>query len=103
MLHFITSRKIERQNPILRYNLLMQHSYEEVRQFANELPEDERLLLAGTLLEGLAKAENDASEAEIAAAWDEEIARRVAEIKAGSAATCSLAEVEADLRTIVGR
>ena len=46
--------------------------------------------------------EGDATEAEIDAAWDGEIARRVAEIKAGTAVTYSLEEVEADLRAIVG-
>jgi hypothetical protein len=43
-----------------------------------------------------------ADEAEIAAAWDPEITRRVEEIKAGRAVTCSLAEIEADLRTVDG-
>ena len=43
-----------------------------------------------------------ASEAEIAAAWKPEIARRVQEIENGIAVTCPLAEVEADLRTVVG-
>jgi putative addiction module component (TIGR02574 family) len=76
----------------------MRHTYEEVRQFARELPEDQRILLATSLWESA-----DASEEEIAAAWEPEIARRVEEIKAGTAVTYSLAEVEADLRTVVGR
>ena len=80
----------------------MQHTYEEVRQIACELPEDQRVLLAASLWESLDHGEIDATEAEIAAAWDGEIARRVAEIKAGTAVTFSLQEVEADLRAIAG-
>jgi putative addiction module component (TIGR02574 family) len=83
---------------ISRYNLPMQHTFEEVQQFAQELPEDQRILLANSLWESAG-----ASEAEIAAAWEPEIARRVDEIKAGTAVTYSLAEVEADLQAVVGR
>jgi len=81
----------------------MPHSFEEVRQIAHELPEDQRALLANSLWESLDASENDATEAEIDAAWDGEIERRVAEIKAGTAVTYSLEEVEAGLRAIVGR
>lgn len=88
--------------PIPRYNLPMQHTYEEVRQIACELPEDQRILLAASLWESLDHGEIDATEAEIDAAWDGEIAHRVAEIKAGTAVTYSLQEVEADLRSITG-
>jgi putative addiction module component (TIGR02574 family) len=80
----------------------MPHSYEEVRQIACELPVDQRVLLANSLWESVNHGENDATQAEIDAAWDGVIARRVAEIKAGTAVTCSLQEVEADLRAIVG-
>jgi putative addiction module component (TIGR02574 family) len=80
----------------------MPHTYEEVRQFAEELPEDERILLANSLWESAVAGEHEAGEAEIAAAWDAEIARRVEEIKAGTAVTCSLEDVAADLRNIVG-
>ena len=79
----------------------MQHTFEEIRQFAWELPEDERALLADSLWESMDHGENEPTEAEIDSAWDGEIARRVAEIKAGSAVTYSLLEVEADLRAIV--
>jgi putative addiction module component (TIGR02574 family) len=76
----------------------MAHSYEEVQQIASELPEDQRILLANSLWESIEREEFDATEAEVDAAWDAEIRRRVAEIKAGSAVTYSLEEVEADLR-----
>jgi putative addiction module component (TIGR02574 family) len=80
----------------------MQHTYEEVQQFARELPPDQRILLADSLWESVERGEFDVSEAEVDAAWDAEIGRRVAEIKAGSAVTYSLSEIEADLRAIVG-
>jgi putative addiction module component (TIGR02574 family) len=78
---------------VSRYNLPMRHTYEEVQQFARELPEDQRILLATSLWDS---ADADADETEIAAAWEPEIVRRVEEIKAGTAVTYSLAEVEAD-------
>ena len=84
-----------------RYNLLMPHSYEEVRQIAQELPEDQRIQLANSLWESVDVEESDATEAEIDAEWDGEIVRRVAEIKAGTAVTYSLDEVAAELRSIV--
>jgi putative addiction module component (TIGR02574 family) len=81
----------------------MSHSYEEVLQMARELPEDQRILLANSLWESLDSGENEPTEAEIDAAWDAEIEHRVQEIKAGTAMTYSLEEVEADLRSIVRR
>jgi putative addiction module component (TIGR02574 family) len=80
----------------------MPRSYEEVRQIAWELPEDQRILLATSLWESVEADGADVSEAEVDASWDAEIGRRVAEIKAGTAVTYSLGEVEADLRAIVG-
>jgi putative addiction module component (TIGR02574 family) len=77
-------------------------SYEEVRKIAYELPDKQRILLAESLCESVDDRVNDVSEAEAEAAWDGEIERRVAEIKAGTAVTYSLEEVEADLRAIVG-
>jgi len=85
-----------------RYNLSMQHSLEQVRQLAYDLPEDQRLLLADSLLESV-NDQAGAADVQLAAAWDEEIARRVAEIKAGTAATCSLEDLTSDLRSIVDR
>ena len=84
--------------PIPRYNLLMPHTYEEVRQIACELPEEQSILLANSLWESVDTGVDSATE--IDAAWDGEIARRVAEIKAGTAVTYTLQEVEADLRSI---
>ncbi len=80
----------------------MPYPYEEVRQIAYELPVGHHILLANSLWESVDSEEGEAAETEIDAAWDGELARRVAEIKAGTAVTCSLNEVEADLRAIVG-
>jgi putative addiction module component (TIGR02574 family) len=79
----------------------MAHTYEEVRQIAQGLPEDERIQLANSLWESVDIEESDATEAEIDAAWDGEIERRVAEIKAGTAVTYSLDEAAVELRSIL--
>jgi putative addiction module component (TIGR02574 family) len=81
----------------------MRHTYEEVQQLAQELPKDEQILLANSLWESADGGADEASEAEIAAAWEPEISRRVEKIKAGTAVTHSLAEVEAELRAVSGR
>jgi putative addiction module component (TIGR02574 family) len=81
----------------------MPHSYEQVRQIAHELPEDERALLATSLWESVEADGADISEAEVDASWDAEIGRRVAEIKAGTAVTYSWEEVEAALRAKLGK
>ena len=75
----------------------MRHSYEEVRQFADELLPDEQMLLASSILDSLTPEDVTHHETE----WDAEIARRVAEIKAG-AETCSFHELTQDLRNLVG-
>jgi putative addiction module component (TIGR02574 family) len=80
----------------------MARSYEEIREIAYELPDDQRILLANSLWESVLDGENDLPGTDVDAAWDGEIERRVAEIEAGTAVTCSLQEVEADLRAIVG-
>lgn len=80
----------------------MQHSFEEVRQIAHDLPEDQRLLLANSLLES-ASGQGAFAEAQFVADWDEEIARRVADIKSGTAAACSAEDLASDLSSIVDR
>ncbi|HKF49999.1 MAG TPA: addiction module protein [Terracidiphilus sp.] len=76
----------------------MRRTYEEVRQFANELLPEEQVLLASAILESITPEDVITPETE----WDAEIARRVAEIKAGTAETCSFHELTQDLRNIVG-
>ena len=80
----------------------MPHTLEEVRQIAFELPETDRLQLVDSLWETLTPGEA-VLDAELDAAWEPEIARRVAEIKAGKTVTWSFEELEGDLLAIVGR
>ena len=69
----------------------MPHTFEEVQQIAYELPEDQRIMLANSLLEGVdPNAENPA---EIEAAWDGEIKRRLDEIDSGTVKLIPLEEV----------
>lgn len=70
---------------------------DELSQKALELPPGERVLLAERLL-----ATVHESEAEVdAAAWDEEIKRRLAEIDNGSAKLIPADEVFAEVRRIL--
>ena len=62
----------------------MQHSFEEVSQIAHALPEEQRIQLANSLYESVIHDEPEGSEAEIAAAWDDEIKRRLDEIDSGA-------------------
>lgn len=62
----------------------MQHSFEDVQQLAYALPEDQRIQLANSLYESLASVEPKQSEAELTAAWDVEIKRRLDEIDSGA-------------------
>lgn len=61
----------------------MQPSYEEVEKLAYALPEDQRIRLANSLYESVGDEER-ASEAEIEAAWGDEIKRRLDEIDSGA-------------------
>lgn len=81
-----------------RYNRVMPPSYQEVQQLAHELTPEERMMLVNDLLAELEPhtlAEDDPG-------FEAEIERRVAEIKAGTAETCSLEDLEADFRNILG-
>ena len=60
----------------------MQHTYEEVRQIACELPEKQRIQLADSLWESVG-GDADGAVA-IEAAWDGEIKRRLDEIDSGA-------------------
>lgn len=66
-----------------RYNLPMQPSFDEVEKLARALPEDQRVRLANSLYESVSD-EEQASEAEIEAAWGDEIKRRLDEIDSGA-------------------
>ena len=78
-------------HPISRYNFSMQHSFEEVRKIACELPEDQRILLASSLWESVGP--DTVGVAAIEAAWDGEIKRRLNEIDSGSVELVPLEDV----------
>jgi putative addiction module component (TIGR02574 family) len=69
----------------------MQHTYEEVRQIASELPEEQRIQLASSLWESVG-ADAD-SMAVLEAAWDGEIKRRLDEIDSGAVDLIPLEDV----------
>lgn len=71
----------------------------EITQHALQLPHDEQLRLARTLLE-----KNEASgEADVDAAWEVEIERRIKSIDAGLAKSRPFAEVVAEIDRQLGR
>jgi putative addiction module component (TIGR02574 family) len=76
---------------IPRYNLSMPHSFEEVRQLAYELPEDQRVLLANSLWESVGPDTDVASAIE--SAWDSEIKHRLDAIDSGSVNLVPLEDV----------
>ncbi len=71
----------------------MARNLKELFREAAQLPERDRAALAGLLLETL----EPAPEPDVQAAWSEEIARRVAEIEAGTVETISWEEVREEL------
>jgi putative addiction module component (TIGR02574 family) len=75
----------------------MPRSFEEVRQIANELPVNQRILLANSLLESAVPAEDEATEPEVAAAWDAEIKRRLEEIDSGAVELIPWEQVRAEM------
>lgn len=71
----------------------------KLRSDALSLPEDERAELAHTLVKSLdSPADPDARDA-----WDEEVARRLAEIEAGTAKLVDRAEFKRQMQARLGR
>jgi len=60
------------------------------------LPVEERAALANTLLESL-----DSSDGSVQEAWDEEVARRIDDLKAGKAVTVPWEELHRELLAMV--
>jgi hypothetical protein len=81
----------------------MTYSNEQLREIAAELPMEQRIFLANSLLQKIDVESEEASNDEVQAAWDAEIATRVHEVRSGTARTCTLEELEADLNEIVGK
>lgn len=69
----------------------------ELLKKALSLPVEERADLAGSLIESLDNAEDDS----VAAAWDQEIARRMAEIDSGKVKPVSLEEARQRLASAI--
>lgn len=63
---------------------------------AMALPVDERAALANTLLDSLETADHSVEEA-----WDEEVARRMGDLKAGRAVTVPWEELHRELLAMV--
>ncbi len=79
----------------------MQPSFEEVEKRAHALPEDPRMELAKSLYESV--EEEQASEAEIEAAWGDEIKRRLDEIDSGKVKMISHEEFLSHLDAHIAR
>ena len=60
------------------------------------LPAEERAALANTLLDSL-----EAADESVQAAWDEEVARRIEDLKAGKAVTVPWEELHRELLAVV--
>jgi putative addiction module component (TIGR02574 family) len=80
----------------------MAHTYDEIHQLAQELPTDQKLMLANALWESVGEAETG-NEAEVAAAWDDEIKRRLDEIDSEAVEMIPLEEVLADMDAQLAR
>jgi putative addiction module component (TIGR02574 family) len=78
----------------------MQHSFEEVKQLAHQLPEEQRIQLADSLYESLAYDEPEEDEREVSAAWEAEIARRLDEMDSRAVKMIPLAEVQAEMAAL---
>ena len=69
----------------------MQPSFDEIRQMAHALPEEQRIELANSLYESVDPSE--ANEAEFDAAWGDEIKRRLDEVDSGAVQMVPLEDV----------
>lgn len=76
---------------------IMNREATELLKKALSLPVEERADLAGSLIESLDNAEDDS----VAAAWDQEIARRMAEIDSGKVKPVSLEEARQRLASAI--
>lgn len=74
----------------------MRQETSELLKRALALSPDERAALANTLLESL-----DVSDSSVQEAWDEEVARRMQDLKAGKAVTVPWEELHRELLAMV--
>ena len=76
----------------------MMQEAQELLKKALALPDKERADLAGSLIESLDAAVDENAEA----AWQEEIARRLEEVRSGKVKTISWDDVQRKGRTLLG-
>ena len=76
--------------------------FKDIETQALALPERERSALVARLLDSLDSVFDDSPEA-VARAWDEEVARRVAEFEAGRTEGIPAEQVHAELQALLDR
>lgn len=74
--------------------------FKDIEAQALALSEPERSALAARLLDSLDSAFDDSPDA-VARAWNEEIARRVAEFESGAGQDIPLEQVQAEVRALL--
>ncbi len=74
---------------------------QDIEAAALQMPPEERGRLASRLLQSLEPAPND-SPANIAKAWDKEVARRIEAMDAGLTEPIPYEQVRAELRAMIG-
>jgi putative addiction module component (TIGR02574 family) len=79
-----------------RRNEAMSPEVSDLLKRALELPVEERAALANTLLDSLGPAEQSVQQA-----WDEEVARRMEDLKAGKAVTVPWEQLHRELLAMV--
>ena len=72
----------------------------DIEAQALALPESERSALVARLLDSLDSAVDDSPQA-VAAAWDEEIARRIADCDAGRTQGIPIEQVQAEIQLLL--
>ena len=74
--------------------------FKDIETQALALPESERSALVARLLDSLESAFDDSPQA-VAAAWDEEIARRIADCDAGRTQGIPIEQVQAEIQLLL--
>jgi putative addiction module component (TIGR02574 family) len=73
----------------------------EILKRALALPVEERAVLANTLLDSLEPRSLETADQSVEEAWDEEVARRIADLKAGRAVTVPWEQLHRELLAMV--
>ena len=73
----------------------------DILKRALALPVDQRAALANTLLNSLGDVADEGNKGSVQAAWDEEVSRRMQDLKAGKAVTVPWEELHQELLTML--